>query len=254
MSILFSGDFRADKKPKYYSITKDKLIEKYGQENYDRLKYHIILGDGGFMWPGKEEINKCNIEMLAGRPFPVLCVIGDKDPALGMKNVPETDIGIGETVYQIQDKPFIAYLKRGKVYIIDGFKFLVLGGALSPEKKHLKPNETWWEREYWSEEEKKAVFKLLETENNFDCILSHTGPHRINELTVGLRNGSYMKLHDEVADFNDEIHERIDFREWWCGHWQQDIAYYYKETNRNYRYLYQNTQILERHDNQMIVR
>jgi hypothetical protein len=49
-------------------------------------------------------------------------------------NVPEVDIGIGETVYQINAEPFVAYLKRGKVYTIDGIWFLVLGGALSETK------------------------------------------------------------------------------------------------------------------------
>jgi hypothetical protein len=51
---------------------------------------------------------------LACRPFPVLCVIGNHEPILGMSGLTETDIGIGGTVYQINADPFVAYLKRGK--------------------------------------------------------------------------------------------------------------------------------------------
>jgi len=68
------------------------------------------------MWPDNQKTDEYNYKVLAGRPFPVLCVIGNHEPILGISGIPETDIGIGETVYQIRDIPFVAYLKRGKVY------------------------------------------------------------------------------------------------------------------------------------------
>ena len=103
------------------------------------------------MWPGKHETDRFNYKVLAYRSFPVLCVIGNHEPILGMSDIPEVDIGIGETVLQIQANSFIAYLKRGKIYNIDGFKILALGGALSIDKIFRTPNKSWWEREYWSE-------------------------------------------------------------------------------------------------------
>ena len=114
MSILFSGDFHASSKGELHSITKKTLIRRYGHRIYGGIKYHIILGDGEFMLPNNQKTDMRNYEILAKRSFPILCVIGNHEPILGMSNVPETDIGIGETVYIINDEPFVAYLKRGK--------------------------------------------------------------------------------------------------------------------------------------------
>jgi len=254
MSILFSGDFHANAVNELGSITKSALVKSHLSEKYNTIKYHIILGDGGFLWPGNTKTDLHNFKVLANRAFPILCVIGNHEPILGMKNVPQVDIGIGETVYQIHDKPFTAYLKRGKVYNIDGFKVLVLGGALSIDKILRKPGLSWWENEYWSEQEKKDVFKLLEAENDFDCVFSHTGPQHINQKLFNLRSSSYsQKFRDEVAFLNDEIHKRIQFKEWWCGHWHRDMYYYDDDNKQGYRYLYRTTNILDRLDNELVV-
>ena len=253
MSILFSGDFHANAVDELSSITKNALLKKYGQEKYNGIKYHVILGDGGFMWIGNRKSDLFNYKVLAHRPFPVLCVIGNHEPILGMKDVPETDIGIGETVYQINAEPFVAYLKRGKVYTIDGIKFLVLGGALSVDKDIRKPNKTWWEKEYWTLQEERDVFKLLETENSFDCVISHTGPHHINRRLFECESLSTEKFFDEVAFLNGKIYNKIQFHEWWCGHWHQNRYYFDTETKHGYQYLYKVTKILEKTDNGLTV-
>jgi 3-oxoacid CoA-transferase subunit A len=247
MSILLSGDFHASARVEIDLIYKDILIHKYGQERYNGIKYHVILGDGGFMWQHNRERDKRNYEILSQRPFPILCVAGNHEPFYGMKNIPEADIGIGETVYKINSKPFTAYLKRGKVYNIDGIKFLVLGGALSIDKYDRVPNKTWWELEYWTEQEKQDVLKLLETDNQFDFVISHTGPHHINKkLFQDNYWVSKAKFHDEAAYLNDEIHGRIQFREWWCGHFHEDEYYFDKKKKHSYQYLYRSTRIVEK--------
>ena len=244
MAILFSGDFHANVSNELRSITKKTLLKKYGQELYDSIKYHIILGDAGFMRPGNDKMDIQNYEVLAQRPFPVLCVLGENEPIYGMKDVPEVDIGIGETVYQINAEPFVAYLKRGKVYTIDGIRFLVLGGALSRNKDIKKHNITWWDMEYWTEQEKRDLFKLLETKNQFSYVLSHTGPHHINKILFESTNPESEKFTDEVAFLNDEIHNRIEFYEWLCGHWHRDEFYCDEKTERGYHYLYRETKVL----------
>jgi 3-oxoacid CoA-transferase subunit A len=251
MSILFSGDFHANARGELRLITKDALIDNYGQEIYSRITYHIILGDGGFMWPGNEENDKANYQRLGERPFPVLCVLGNHEPIYGMNNVPEADIGIGETVYKINDTPFVAYLKRGKIYVIDGIKFLVLGGALSIDKSRRIPNKTWWEKEYWDEQEKNDLFTLLEHDNVFDCVISHIGPLRMNRNLFPLGDSQrpdffYPKFEDKVGLLNDEIHKKVQFGEWWCGHWHKDRYHYNKTTKHGYQYLYETTKILEK--------
>lgn len=253
MSILFSGDFHANSLGELSVITKDALLKKYRQDKYNDIQYHIILGDGGFMWPGNKKTDLYNYSVLAHRPFPVLCVIGNHEPILGMSNVPEADIGIGETVYQINANPFIAYLKRGKVYTIDGFKCLVLGGALSIDKDHREPGISWWKNEYWTEQEQQDMFKLLKHEKTFDCVLSHTGPNLINKLLFSGPDYYYYPEEDQVAILNEQIDAKIQCKKWWCGHWHKDQNYKAPSTNRTYHYLYKTTQILDRLDKEMIV-
>jgi hypothetical protein len=245
MSILVSGSFYANFELDLSSITKNTLIKKYGQEKYDKIRYHIIMGDANFMWPGNDRAEKIKYEVLARRPFPILCVMGNEDPILGMSDNRETDIGIGETVYHIHDDPFVAYLKRGKVYTIDGYKFLVLGGARSLDKKKRVLNKTWWKEEYWSEKEKSELFKLLKTDNTFDLVISHTGPHKINYLKFGDMGDIYF--HDEVAFLNDQIDERIQFQEWFCSHWMfHDEFHCDPETGKKYQYLFETTRVIDR--------
>ena len=140
MSILFSSDFHGNSKYELKYFTKETLVKYYRYEKYDSIRYHIILGDSDFLWPGSYHTDLQNYKVLARRHFPILCIQDYHDPFLGMTIFHEVDIGIGETVYQIQSKPFVAYLKRGKANTIDGFNMLVLGGASSIAKERRVPN------------------------------------------------------------------------------------------------------------------
>ena len=242
MSILLSGDFHANAVGELSILTKKSLLAKYGAEKYRTIKYHIILGDGGFLWPGNDRTDLYNYRTFTQRAFPVLCVIGNHEPMLGM-TLPEEDIGIGETVYLVNKKPYIAYLKRGKIYLIDGFKFLVMGGALSIDKGFRIPGRSWWKEEYWSDTERKALFELLDTDNEFDYVLSHTGPDNINnKLFKSIFNGS-IKFTDEVAVMNDAVDSKVRCKGWFCGHWHQDKIYN-DDRKRFYQYLYNNVELL----------
>jgi hypothetical protein len=246
MAILFSGDFHANVQNELASITRKTLLAQFGAGLYHTIRYHIILGDGGFLWPKNQKADAYNYEILARRPFPVLCVIGNHEPILGRTDIPEVDIGLGETVYQIN--PLVSYLKRGKIYTIDGYRFLVLGGALSIDRAYRIPGISWWANEFWSEQEKADIFTLLEKENTFDFVLSHTGPDRINTAVFSDIAGSSVKYGDEVALLNDKIDTKITCRQWWCGHWHMYRYHYDKIGNRGYQYLYRTVKILTGND------
>ena len=246
MSILFSGDFHANSCQELSLITKETLVKKYTQARYEKIKYHIILGDAGFLWPGNIKTDDFNFKVLANRPFPILAVIGNHEPILGMTDIPEADIGIGETVYVVKkEKPFVAYLKRGKIYTIEKYKFLVLGGALSIDKDMRIPNRSWWEQEYWSEEETESIFKLLKRNKSFDYVLTHTGPNNINKAITSLKRAYYFpKFYDEVAALNEDIDRQITCKQWFCGHWHLDAHFYDNATKKSYQYLYKQTALL----------
>jgi hypothetical protein len=247
MSILFSGDFHANALNELSIITRSALLKKYQQAVFDKINYHIILGDAGFLWPGNEKNDLYNYKTLAKRPFPILCVIGNHEPVLGRPGLPEVDIGIGEKVILIRkENPFVAYLKRGKVYKIEGHKFLVLGGALSIDKDLRQPGKSWWEQEYWSEDEKNQLFLMLEKKKKFDYVLTHTGPSRIN-VTINpfKRAGLMPKFFDQVAVLNENIDGMITCKQWFCGHWHKDIYYYDENMKRGYQYIYKQTALLD---------
>jgi len=246
MSILFSGDFHANARGEMDSISENTLLEKYKEPLYKKINYHVILGDAGFLWPGNEVAEALIYSELAKRPFPVLCIVGNHDPVLGLSDLPEVDMGIGEKVIIInKEKPFIAYFKRGKIYNIENHKFLVLGGALSIDKFFRTPGLSWWKQEYWSDDEKNAVSRLLEKENNFDYVLSHTGPSRINKAVNNVDIAYIPKKRDEVSALNEIIDGKITCKRWFCGHWHKDAYYYDKNMNKGYQYLYRQTALLD---------
>jgi hypothetical protein len=246
MSILLSGDFHDDARGEMEYVTKNYLIKKYKKKLYKDINYHIILGDGGFLWPGQKIREAAIFETLSERPFPILCVLGNHEPVLGRTDLPVLDIGIGEKVTVVnKENPFLAYLQRGKVYNIENRKFLVLGGALSIDKDYRKPNISWWENEYWTEEEEDNLFALLKSENSFDYVLSHTGPQRINAKLFSSFGGTYpLKFHDKVAELNERIDKKISCKQWFCGHWHHVYYYYDEGLQRGYQYLYEHPALM----------
>ena len=243
MSVLLSGDFHGNAVGELSILTKAYLLEKYGVKKYETINYHIILGDGGFLWPGNGRTDAKNYQVFAKRPFPVLSVIGNHEPMLGM-TLPEVDIGIGETVYLVNRDPFVAYLKRGKVYLIDGIKFLVMGGALSIDQEFRIPGRSWWKEEYWTAGEEAGLFELLAADSGFDYVLTHTGPDSVNLKLFGGHFPDSAKFTDEVAKLNDTVDSRIKCKGWFCGHWHHDQIYSDDEKNRFYQYLYRETELL----------
>jgi len=244
MAILLSGDFHSNALGELSILTKKYLFNKLGLKKYTSINYQIILGDCGFLWPGNEKTDLYNFHVFAERPFPILCVIGNHEPMLGM-TLPEVDIGIGETVYLVKENPFIAYLKRGKIYRIDGFKFLVMGGALSIDQDIRTPGESWWKEEYWSAREKADLFELLDSDNEFDYVLTHTGPDSVNMELFGTLFFGSKKFTDEIAKMNDVVDSWITCKGWFCGHWHHDKIHIDNEKKRTYQYLYRDVKLIE---------
>jgi hypothetical protein len=258
MAILLSGDFHNGVRGELATITKKRLLSIYEKELYDKIKCHVILGDAGFLWRKQDNMDKENFKVLSKRKFPILCVLGNHEPVYGRKDLPEEDVGIGEKVIVVNKKnPFVAYLKRGKIYMIDGYKILVLGGALSTDKDRRIEGETWWKEEYWSEAEKKEVFELLEKEKNFDFVFSHTGPCKMNwELASMGVPGRHGKVNEEVSVLNGQIDEKIEHRGWFCGHWHYDflnLPFLRDEESmkKKYFYLYRDTLVIN--ENKLII-
>ena len=250
MSILLSGDFHANERSEIEYISKKRLEKDYIQEQIDSIKYHIMLGDLGIGKPDKNKRDKDNYKNLTYRPFPILCVMGDDDPLLEMGKYTEEDIGLGESVLKISertsDTPYIAYLKRGKVYHIEGIKFLVLGGALTIDNKTRKMSEKNHDKAFWSTKEREDLFKLLENENQFDFVISHTGTKYNNSYLHRKYSLNDEYDYDLTNVFNDEVDKKIQYIEWFCGHLHFDAYLHDYKNDLGYEYLYRRTIILDK--------
>ena len=253
MSILFSGDLHASFRNELKYISKREILNLYQKELYDSIQYHIILGDTGLGRPWNNNADKEIYKALNHRPFPILCVVGDDDPLYEMQKYEEVDIGIGEKVLKIHEKPFIAYLVKGKVYYIEGIKFLVLGGAKSYQNNsHGKNNSFNAEKSYWSEKEKNDLYLLLENNSTFDLVLSHTGSNFSNSWCFGRKRNLKVDLYDEVSYLNHEIEKRIRTREWFCGHFHYDAFFFDEETDIGYEYFYRRSLLLSKESNKIV--
>jgi hypothetical protein len=52
--------------------------------------------------------------------------------------------------------------------------------------------------------------------------------------------GNYTpKFHDKVAELNERINQKINCKQWFCGHWHHVCYYYDEEMKRGYQYLYE---------------
>ena len=196
----------------------------------------IVLGDFGLPWSSDCDVDENGIhpqnrtdryllKWYKQKPFNILAVMGNHDNYDIIKKLPEVEM-FGSKVLKLADNVF--YLKRGEVYNIKEKRFLFLGGALSEDKIFRVPHESWWPAEQWTEEEKSACLKKLESANHFDYVLSHTGPSAGIALTDDFFcNEENLKQlqRDSNVVFNDRINSIITYKKWFFGHWHSDWGY-----------------------------
>lgn len=144
----------------------------------------------------------------------------------------------------------IYHLKRGEVYLINGKKFLVVGGAESQDKNEFKTKYTsfgvkttkelyrqegvnWWREEELSEIEKQNVLNNLDKHNwEVDYVLSHTCPTKVGiDLSIQEAGGAYnysstkfdkffKRANCSVGVFLQYLLDKgLKAKEWHFGHW-----------------------------------
>lgn len=229
--ISFSGDFH------YNTVGEIEVFSNIS--NWDsRIRYHIILGDGGFCWGNPhwkedpysyenfflKEGNKKNIYFLV--------LFGNHENYSAITSLPQIDpeaIGINsETngkLYKINDRLF--YLQRGHIYTIEGKRSLVLGGANSVDKERRTSYVSWWPEEIWSSKEINEFLRRWgELRNHhFDMILSHTAPSQIIDKILNGPN-SFIRQDDPVSELEQHIIDDLDpsFNRWLFGHFHKDLV------------------------------
>ena len=234
--IYITGDTHNTEDMSNLSSKNMKLCCMEQGVDFHDITHAIVLGDFGLPWSSDCEIDEAGIhptdhtdrylyKWYNQKPFKILAVMRNHDNYDMIEKLPEVEM-FGSKVLKVSDNVF--YFKRGEIYFIEDKRFLVLGGALSDDKAWRKTHESWWKQEEWSEGEKSSCLAKLEAENQFDYVLSHTGPSAGIALTDDFySNEENLKQlqSDSNVVFNDKIDSIISYKKWFFGHWHSDWGY-----------------------------
>lgn len=223
-------------------ITGDTHAEfkRFSKKVFDATEndYVIICGDFGGVWDQSAE-QKYWLDWLAAKPWTTLFLDGNHENYDLLATYPVNQWHGGKVHFI---RPNVIHLMRGQVFVIDGIRFFVMGGASSHDISsgilelddpdfYMKRRRldraralyrinhlSWWKEELPSEEEYAEGLKNLEAVGNrVDVILSHCAPSSIQDIISG---GFYQK--DRLTDYLDQVREQCSFRRWFFGHYHEN--------------------------------
>lgn len=210
--IFVTGDMHGCKK-NFEGIPKLKAFcEKQG-DNLNEDDCIIICGDFGFLWHEKH-VSELELKLLEGLKPMILFVDGNHEnfPLIYSYPVEEWNGGF---VHRIT--PWLLHLMRGQVYQIDGKNIFVMGGGYSVDKCVREKGVTWWPEEMPDEKEYGTALNNLERVRwKVDYVCTHVAPQRIHDL---INTG---KPHDDLVRFLQEIDGRLEYEQWFFGHYHRD--------------------------------
>ena len=181
----------------------------------------VILGDVGANYYGGKR-DKQFKEQIAKLAPTIFCIHGNHEqrPA----NIPSykaKEWNDGPVWYE-EEYPNLLFARDGNIYVIDGVKYLVIGGAFSVDKNYrLSRGYGWWADEQPSEEIKARVGRRV-ANSGLDVILSHTCPFKYEPREAFLPGIDQSEVDSSTEEWLDTIEESVDYKAWFCGHWHID--------------------------------
>ena len=181
----------------------------------------VILGDVGANYYGGKR-DKQFKEQIAKLAPTIFCIHGNHEqrPA----NIPSykaKEWNDGPVWYE-EEYPNLLFARDGNIYVIDGVRYLVIGGAFSVDKNYrLSRGYGWWADEQASEEIKARVGRRV-ANSGLDVILSHTCPFKYEPREAFLPGIDQSEVDSSTEEWLDTIEESVDYKAWFCGHWHID--------------------------------
>lgn len=211
--------------------------------------YVIVCGDFGLCWADDAEF-KYNCKWLSSLPFKILFVDGNHENFDMLNSYPAEEWNGGKIHHIVRDK--IIHLMRGQVFTIEGKTFFTMGGASSHDvqggildkndprytklrRRAVKEElpyrvigESWWKEELPLEEElQEGRNNLAQMGYQVDYIISHCASNRVQDELEMLYMGCscYPKTYkpDILTDYFDELESILQYKQWICGHYHNDI-------------------------------
>ena len=152
---------------------------KFDGVDFKSEDFLIICGDFGWVWAHSSLKKQVLDEKKRLRAFiqklkcTVLFCDGNHENFARLNNYKEFPVTKrwGGKVQKLCNKCY--HLVRGESFLIDGKKFLALGGAESHDKFLRTPNLSWWEQETIEDIE---VENAIKNSDNVDCVITHCCP------------------------------------------------------------------------------
>ena len=218
--------------PEQKEMTKDDIV--------------IICGDFGGVWDENESRSEAYwLDWLDKKPFTTVFADGNHENFDRLYNDYQTVDFCSGKAHKIRDSVY--HLMRGEIFVFDGRKFFVFGGASSHDaedgiisrddfdsetafineirhwrkqgKRFRVKGWSWWEQELPSDEEyQNAESNLEKAGYKVDYVITHCAPELISQM-VG--NGTYIP--DRLTLYFDKLRTKLKFRYWFFGHYHNDL-------------------------------
>lgn len=179
--------------------------------------YVIIAGDFGYVWDNSSKEVHLR-EVLNRRKFTTLFIDGNHENFDLLDTYPIVE-KFGGKVRQIDTSIF--QLLRGEVYNIGGKSIFTFGGASSIDKVYRQEGISWWSSELPSNAEIENALNNLEKVNyKVDIVVTHTCRSSLLPVAIGGIN----KYGEDICNkFFEEIHSKLEYKLWCCGHFHKDL-------------------------------
>ena len=193
----------------------------------------IILGDAGLnFYLNKTDEKKKKI--LANYGIRIYCVRGNHEERpenLKFEKIYDDDV-MGE-VYVDPINSEIRYFQDGEVYLIEGRRCLVIGGAYSVDKWYRlnragltedtnNPKQSgWFSDEQLTDWEMQAI-AYHQFGQEYDFVLTHTCPLSWEPRDLFLGCIDQSKVDKSMEQFLDEVRHEVKWKIWCFGHYHAD--------------------------------
>lgn len=237
--VYITGDCHAD-------------FRRFGRKRRCKLPYQltaddyvIVCGDFGLLWDQSPEF-QYNLKWLSNLPFTILWVQGNHENYNMIEEYPVEEWNGGKVRHIVRDK--IILLERGQLFTIQGNTYFTFGGASShdidggvldetsatypedyrdairSEKTFRILNKSWWKQELPTEEEIQEGRENLERVGyQVDYVITHCSSNYMQnffEECWGFPKGWYKS--DILTNFFDELEDKLQYKQWYFGHYHQD--------------------------------
>lgn len=181
----------------------------------------VILGDVGANYYLDERDDSFK-HLLDKIGVDILCIHGNHE--IRPANILSYKLQVwNEGLVWFEEKyPHLKFAKDGEIYVIEGKRYIAIGGAYSVDKYYrLAKGYGWWDDEQPSTEIKSYVETQL-SQKECDVILSHTCPFKYEPTDMFIPGIDQSKVDNSTEKWLDCIDEKYHYSDWLCGHWHTD--------------------------------